>query len=116
MHIHAINESKGQVLAQNVRIASSLFARMKGLLGTDTLCAGEALWITPCRSVHTLFMRYPIDVLFLNSECAVVAGSTLAPWALSHWKRQAFSVLELPAGTLQKTHTVTGDRISIKPV
>lgn len=116
MFVCATNESKGQILAQRAKVASSLLSRLKGLLGTNTLPVGDGLWLKPCRSVHTWFMRYPIDVVFLNAEGSVLSGSTLAPWVFSRWERRAIGVLELPAGTLQKTQTNVGDQISFKPI
>lgn len=88
-------------------------SRLKGLLGTRSLPDGEGLWIQPCQSVHTFFMRYPIDVLFLNKEGSVIYATTLAPWRMSRWVRGANGVLELPAGTLNRTQTQIGNRIRL---
>ncbi len=78
--IQAINNRTGKVLATNVRVADTLFTRMKGLLGRKELPQGEALWIKPCFSVHTFFMQFPIDVLFLNKKNQVIAVvSNLTP-------------------------------------
>src|SRR4051812_28860296 len=109
-----MNESKGQLLAQRVTVASSLWARGKGLLGTASLAENEGLWITPCRSIHTFFMRYPIDVLFLDGQGVVVARSTYPAWRVSGWYRTAAGVLELPAGTLERTRTEVGDKVTLK--
>lgn len=59
-------------------------------------------------------MRFPIDVLFLDREGLILHGGTLPPWKLSPWVRRSTGVLELPAGTLQRTGTEAGDRISLK--
>ena len=112
MIVCATNESKGQVLAPRVRVASSLWARSKGLLGTASLPPEEGLWLKPCRSIHTFFMRFPIDVLFLDGQGRVLSKATVAPWKMSGWKRQAAGALELTAGTLERTHTEIGDRIT----
>jgi uncharacterized membrane protein (UPF0127 family) len=116
MILYAKNESKGQVLAQRVKAAVSLWSRSKGLLGTASLPSDEGLWLKPCRSVHTLFMRYPIDVLFLSREGLVLSKATLPPWRMSSWERQADGVLELAAGTIQRTQTNVGDRVSLKEI
>jgi uncharacterized membrane protein (UPF0127 family) len=64
----AYNLRNGKELSDNVTVADSLFKRMKGLLGRSGMSAGEALWIKPCMSVHTFFMRFPIDVVFLSKK------------------------------------------------
>jgi uncharacterized membrane protein (UPF0127 family) len=95
-------------------VASSLVDRAVGLLGTSSLSAGEGLWLTPCSSIHTLFMRYPIDVLFLNREGIVLERQTLAPWRFSRWLMASRSVLELAAGVLEHTGTQAGDRLEFE--
>ena len=112
----ATNETKGVVLAPRVRVASSLWDRGVGLLGVASLPAGEGLWLKPCRSIHTFFMRFPIDVLFLDGRGAVLSQATLAPWRFSRWERQAAGVLELASGTLARTKTDAGDRITLKRI
>ena len=56
-------------------------------------------------------MRFPIDILFIDGEGMVLAAKTLAPWRVSRWICKSRGVLELPAGTLDRTRTQTGDRI-----
>jgi uncharacterized protein len=108
----ATNLRTGKELANNVRVADNIFTRMKGLLGKKELPIGEALWIKPCFSVHTFFMRFPIDVLFLNKKNQVIAAVTsLTPNRLTRLYTQSFSVLELPIGTIDASNTKTGDII-----
>ena len=111
-----MNETKGVVVAPRVRVASSFWARSKGLLGAASLPAGDGLWLKPCRSIHTFFMRFPIDALFLDGDGIVLSKTTLAPWRLSRWERRAAGVLELAAGTLDRTKTDVGDRMSLKQI
>jgi uncharacterized protein len=85
-----------------------------GLLGASRLEAGAGLWIQPCTSVHSFFMRYTIDILFLDAEYVVIHAQTLPPWRLSAWKLRSHGVLELPAGTIAESGTVTGDRIEME--
>jgi hypothetical protein len=76
--------------------------------------AGKALWIVPCHGVHTLAMRFPIDVLYLDRNKVVVhLEQTLKPWRVAPVRRAAASVLELPDGTLHSTGTVLGDVLDI---
>ena len=80
-----------------------------------TSVMGGGLWIRPCRGVHTLAMRFPIDVLYLDRAGTVVhAEHNLQPWRFSPVRMQAASVLELPSHTLARTDTALGDSIEIK--
>ena len=110
----AVNLRTGKELATNVRVADNIFTRMKGLLGKKELPKGAALWIKPCFSVHTFFMKFPIDVIFLNKNHLVIAAITdLYPNRLTRIYPQSFGVLELPSGTIAATNTEVGDEIKI---
>ena len=110
----AVNLRTHRELATNVRVADTLFTRMKGLLGKKELPIGEALWIKPCFSVHTFFMKFPIDVLYLDKRNQVIASvSNLSPNRMTRLYPQSFSVLELPPGTIAATNTEVGDEIKI---
>ena len=113
-YVRVVNVTQGTELAREVRVATSLRARVIGLLGTRTLPRGEGLWISPCRMIHTLGMRYPIDILFLDRRSVVIHQRTLPPWRLSRWVGRARGVLELPAGVLKLTRTRRGDRLQMK--
>src|SRR5207237_1433735 len=89
------------------------FAR--GLLGRSGLPQGEALLIEPCASIHTLFMRFPIDAVFLSRELLVVrAISALRPWRATRFHRGAAMAVELPEGTLARTGTREGDLLELE--
>jgi uncharacterized protein len=110
----AIDRTSGKELALNLSVADTLFARMKGLLGRRSLPSGEGLWIKPCNSVHTFGMQFPIDVVFLDKEKRVVGlAKTLRPNRISRLYYEASSVIELPAGTIDASDTVTGDHIEV---
>jgi len=112
-----LNATRGTTLATEASRATGVFERMKGLLGRASLAEGEALQIDPCNSIHTFFMRFPIDVLFVDKEGLVLrAFSAIRPWRLTRVYFQAKSVIELPAGTLEKTQTFEGDRIQWGPL
>ena len=99
--MRAVVAQTGRELATSVQVADSLFARMRGLLGRDGLNPGEALWIKPCNSIHTIGMRFAIDAVFLDKQHQVVAiVPNLTPNRLSWIYFRAASVLELPAGTI----------------
>jgi uncharacterized membrane protein (UPF0127 family) len=109
------NASKGGVLlGDRIEEADGSAARRKGLMGRDALADGGGLWIAPCEAVHTFFMRFPIDVLFLDQQRKVVkVRQNLARNRISGSLR-AHSVLELPAGTAARTGTETGDRLDFE--
>ena len=110
----AFNTRNGKQLADNVTVADSLFTRMKGLLGKADIKTGEALWIRPCTSIQTFFMRFPIDVVFLNKRKQVVAFKrNVQPNRLTPIYLSAVSVLKLPIGTIDASNTETGDTIDI---
>jgi uncharacterized membrane protein (UPF0127 family) len=85
---------------------------MKGLIGRSSLgfAQGNALWIIPSNGIHTIGMSFPIDVAYLDSERRILRiYHSLAPFRIGALKFKAKSVLELPAGTLARTHTDVDD-------
>jgi uncharacterized protein len=113
--IKAVNLRTGKALATDVKVADTLFTRMKGLLGKKELLRGEALWIKLCFSVHTFFMQFPIDVLFLDKRNEVIAiVSDLTPNRLTRFYPRSVSVLELPIGTIDASEIMIGDKIIIE--
>jgi len=108
-----INVTKNTILAEEAVEANTIFGRLKGLLGKKELKKGQALILKPCNSIHTLFMRFPIDVIFLDSRHKVVkAIPNLAPWRISGIYLRGNSALELPLGTIEATHTEAGDYLT----
>ena len=94
------NKTRGVVVAEKVEAADTAPTRAKGLLGRDGLGTGEGMWIVPCAMVHMFFMRFAIDVVFLDRALRVRRVSQgLKPWRLSAWVPSAHSVLELGAGS-----------------
>jgi hypothetical protein len=108
------NETRQTSVADSVRAAHTWKARLTGLLGTPALAQGEGLWLSPCTSVHTFFMRYPIDVIFLDARRRVLHSVTLVPWRFSRWVPKAAGVLELAAGQAQKARLALGDQLAFK--
>lgn len=107
------NATRGEILGDSIDVASTGSKRNKGLLGRDALPEGEGLWITPCEAIHMFFMRFPIDVVFLDKQKRVVKiAANLKPWRMSGSFR-AKSVLELPAGTAQRSGTQVGDQLEL---
>lgn len=82
-----------------VRVARSFATRAVGLLRTPSLSPGEGLLIVPCRGVHTLGMRYPLDLIYLDDQGRILlVKANVAPWRLGPTLRRGFAVLELPTG------------------
>lgn len=114
--VAAVNCSRGESLADKVRLADTFVARLAGLLIGPRLQPGEGLWLVPTNGVHTMGMRYPIDVLFLDKKNTVVACChSLVPWRTAMPVPGTFSCLELPAGTIARTGTESGDRLKLDP-
>jgi len=102
----------GEVVCGNCSVADSAAARMRGLLGRTTLERGDGLLLRPAGSIHTAFMRFPIDVVFLDREMNVVrVVPGVRPWraAIAHGGK---AVLELPAGECERRGIVPGVRLS----
>ncbi len=105
------NAVRSTVLATCLEVADSGPKRNKGLLGRDGLAPGEGLWIVPCESVHTFFMRFPIDLVYLDRKHTIKkVRNAVGAWRLSACL-SAHSVLELPAGTIRETQTKVGDTL-----
>jgi uncharacterized protein len=109
------NLSRGTVLATHLELADSGAKRNKGLLGRKGLAVGEGLWIVPCESVHTFFMQFPIDLVYLDRKNRIRKVCHSVPaWRLSVCL-SAHSILELPAGTIRDTQTKRGDTLEFTP-
>ena len=108
------NPSRNAILADRALIADSSKTRKTGLLKHDKLEPGEGLWIAPCEGVHTVGMKFPIDVLFLDKKRKVVKIRAAMPrWRMAA-SLFAHSVLELPSGTAAATKTTRGDQLEFE--
>ncbi len=111
-----VNRTKRSVLAVWTAVADTPRSRRRGLLGTHRLEDGHALLIFPCRQVHTIGMRYPIDVVFVDELLRVLrVAEGMKPWRLGAPVLDAVAVIELPAGKAEATGTAPGDRLEILP-
>ncbi len=105
------NRTRNTELATCLEVADTAAKRNKGLLGRERLDPGEGLWIRPCQAVHTFFMRFPIDLIYLDRKNRIrKLASEVRPWRLSACLR-AHSVMELSAGTIRQTQTQRGDAL-----
>lgn len=112
--MRVINLTRNKELAHTVIMADSFLARFKGLMGRPGLAPGWCLVLKPCRAVHTMFMRFAIDILFVDRKGMVVRTvAGLPPFRLSGAVRDAHLVIEFSAGTLAPSGTSAGDKIII---
>lgn len=108
------NATRGTMLAESARIASSLRDRTVGLLGTRALASGNGLFIKRSPSIHMFFMRYPIDAVFVDKDLRVTKiAANLKPWRVVWWAPGARDCLELPSGTAEETSTRVGDDLRL---
>jgi uncharacterized protein len=115
--VRLVNRRTGAVLADRVERATSFGPRLRGLLFRRALGEGEALSLEPCSAIHTFFMRFAIDALFLDGRRRVVrAVGSVRPWRSIRSCRSAVQVVELPEGTLARTATREGDDVGFDEV
>ena len=105
------NAANSALVASVVEPALERTARNRGLLGRDGLAEGHALILAPCNSIHTFFMRFAIDVAFVDRDGKVLRTKTsVPPWRLAFTLR-AFAVVELAGGELSRARIQRGDRL-----
>ena len=108
-----LTREDGDVVVDECVVADSPASRMKGLLGRSELRPGEGLLLRPASSIHTFFMRFPIDVVFLDKGLRVVRISDqLRPWRAAS-RRGAHAVLELPAGECSRRGLEPGELLRV---
>lgn len=95
-------------------MADSPGRRLRGWLGRRSASAGDAIVITPCRAVHTWFMQFPIDIVFMDTDGRVVrVVPGLGPFRHSSGGRDAVTAVEFPAGTVAEAGVRTGDHLAL---
>ena len=108
-----LRRADGTVVCGRCTLADNPLTRLRGLLGREGLDAGEGLLLRPASSIHTFFMRFPIDAVFLDRDFAVLGiEDGIAPWRAAS-QRGAKAVLELPAGESSRRGLAVGDRLTL---
>ena len=108
------NKTRGSELASQARRANTFLTRLVGLLGRSSLGPGEALIIQPCSSVHTAFMRFTIDVVYIDKDGRVLKiAPDMRPFRVGGVFKPSCSVIELPKGTIEATRTAPGDELAL---
>ena len=118
----ARNATRGTVLAARMGVAAGLWGKFKGLMGRPSLGPDEGLWLPDSNGIHMMFMRFPIDAVFVGrrddaGSCQVISVHRgLRTWTgLVPLVRGAHGVLELPVGTVDRTSTAVGDTLVLEP-
>ncbi|MFT9848256.1 DUF192 domain-containing protein [Aneurinibacillus sp. REN35] len=112
--LQILNRTKNTVLADRVQEAISKREKTIGLLRHSTLPAGHGLLIPECTSVHTFFMKFAIDVVFIDEHgCVIKQYENVVPFRIARANKAAKSVIELPAYTLRRTNTEVDDRLEL---
>ena len=108
-----VSFTRGGTICSRLTIADSALPRMRGLLGRRSLAADEGMLLRPERAIHTAFMRFPIDALFLDRDMEVLEiASNLRPWRAAS-SRGAYAILELAAGEAQRLGIRAGDHLGV---
>ena len=107
--IYRLETDSGALLADQVAVADGLWSRFCGLMLRRELPQGHGIALRPCSSVHMFFMRFPLDVLFVDGDGRVLRVlDSLRPWRVSSIVRGAKGAIELPAGTAARSGVVPG--------
>jgi len=111
-----VNERTGAVVASELELASDSRARNRGLLGRSGIADGAVMIIAPCNAIHTFFMRFTIDIVFVDRQGRVLKlFSSVRPWRI-RLALGAFAVLELAAGSIERLEIASGDKFSISSI
>ena len=115
MGVELLNERTRERVAASVEVATTRNARRRGLLGRDHLDVSAALILQPCSAVHTAFMRFNIDVVFVDrAGYAVKIVENVGPWRMAI-SLSAHTVIEMAAGSVRRHHVLLGDRLYVSP-
>lgn len=114
--IRVVNQTRDHVLAERCDLARTFLSRGRGLLGRDGLEPGQGLIIYPSSSIHTFFMRFAIDVVFVDKHDVVVGLREAMPPGLPYaGARRAYYVIELLPGSITESGTQLGDQLLFTP-
>ncbi len=112
--LRIVNETRGTVVAEDVQVADGVWSRFWGLMGRRSLPEGSGLLLRPSSSIHTAFMRFPIDVVFLDREFRVVkVVPEMKPFRVTMAFGGARCALELNAGAAAKAQTEANDKLTL---
>ena len=108
------NVTRETCLGEAIELADSSESRTKGLLKHTELLAGAGLWILPCEGIHTFFMKFAIDLVYIDKKHVVrKVVPNVVPWRVS-FCLPAHSIIELPTGTIASSSTKKGDQLAFE--
>jgi uncharacterized protein len=114
--LRLVRPRTGRVLAERLMVPRTFVGRGLGLMFRRQLQPGLGMWIAPCNSIHTFFMRFPIDAVFVDRELQIVrVRPDLRPWRVVPLVSGAHSVVELPAGTVRGLSLDRGEPLLVEP-
>lgn len=104
------NKETKEIIANKIGLANTMFSRFIGLISKKSIDENEGILLTPCNSIHMMFMKFPIDVVFLDKRNKVIKIiENIQPWKISPIVFKAQSVLELSSGTVSKKNIKIDD-------
>jgi uncharacterized membrane protein (UPF0127 family) len=112
--LYKTTDSNAELLLDQLQLADGFYSRAKGLLGRKSLAANQALWIKPCRDIHTFFMKFSIDCVFLDRKMQIVKiAPEVSPFRLvgPYWKSE--SVMEFQSGFVETKKLKVGDHLYV---
>jgi uncharacterized membrane protein (UPF0127 family) len=109
-----VNETRGTVVCERAELANTPWRRLRGLLGRSSLPEGDGMLIVPAPSVHSAFMRFEFDAVFLDRDMKVLRLAEQIPSWRARSARRARSVLELAAGQIAARGVQVGDQLAVK--
>jgi len=112
--LRVLNISKSTIVADDIKEAKTFLPRLKGLIGRTSLNKGEGLWMAGCRAIHTIGMRFPIDLVFTDKDLVVKkVVKEVRPFCPIVCCFNADGVFELPVGSIERAQIQSGDKIEI---
>lgn len=113
--VEVVNLSRGTFSARQAVLGTSFWLRLRGLMFRAEFAPFDGLWLAPTAEIHMFWVRFPIDLIWLDDSLTVVGlVEGIAPWKVARQKG-ATSVLELPVGAIEASRTVVGDRLAFGP-
>jgi uncharacterized membrane protein (UPF0127 family) len=110
--MRVFNQTRNTLLVSRGCLANTFWLRLRGLLGVAALESGEGLILVGEKSIHTLFMKFPIDVVYVNKDYQVIrTDDNMTPYRLGPFIFQSAYVVEVPIGTIADTATEVGDQL-----
>lgn len=112
--LRLVNQDNGQTIAESIESANTFFKRLKGLMFRQQLTNGCGLYLHPCKSIHTFFMKFPIDVLYIDKNWNVVGlEEQLKPGTIGKKFLGSASVIELESGSIKKNGIKEGQIVKL---